>query len=183
MNTDREPLPGEVWRSIISTEEVKIKMAWDEKSRYYVCEYVTGPNRGENVVLMRTNLEKLVPETPQTDVPQAGDIYDAVKGDCYYVLLTGPDGEGWCAAERHDSGVVANTVITPSWAKQYRKRVKRPRFPSRDVNTLRLSDSGGMVSAAISFKSAIAYVDFRDIPWRWEDGTLVTDEEKGLTDG
>lgn len=111
--------------------------------------------------------------------PQVGDVYVKINDDDHFwTIESGPDVHGWCFATKHygnpDSQISTNshkTVIMPS-SSHYRFKPKRPLFPQREYRNITVDENGNINRADV-----VVYCDYKDIPWRWVDGTLVTKEE------
>lgn len=176
MSTDnKDPKINEIWYSPVTGTRLKILVKHDQE---YTVEYLDGIHSGELTKVYKSGLDYQVSEPTDEYIPQPGDIYDSNIGYKHYVLITTPDKQGFCAAERHSfDGSVGYVIINPNNS-FYIKRIERPSFPVRSDNRVILTEYGGISSK--EHPSTVAYVDYRDIPWRWTDGQLITDEEKGL---
>lgn len=118
-------------------------------------------------------LEPINSEIQNDDSPQIGDVY--FSHGSYYTIMSEPYEDGYCFAEvSRPDGSIAPTTMKPS-SDHFTKLIKRPPFPDRKTQRWHLSKTGTLV---LEPHTAVIYVDHLDIPWRWMDGTLITDDEK-----
>lgn len=126
------------------------------------------------------NMELIEPAEP---VPAIGDVYRGTRSGIEYTLTSDPDigGKATCTWVDTDGNLRMDAFVPTTDIYTYvPPKVERPEWPKLGRPKRYLLPGGGTNSYCYD---SIAYLDLEGpgVPWRWIDGTPVTDEERGVS--